>query len=106
MRGVTDQLGPTQPERIDMTTNTNITAEEHYFGCCPTCHQYDGYLNIGKGHWFYCSEHKIRWCIGSNLFSSWQDETEEDQRTAYAALDFGSYTEVTCEESHCPEVKR
>jgi hypothetical protein len=88
------------------TYGPDYPQQEHYWGCCPTCHQYDGYINIGRGHWFYCGEHKIRWCTGSNLFSTWQNETDEEQRERYDALDFGNYTTVTCEESHCPEVKR
>jgi hypothetical protein len=50
----------------------------NYFGCCPQCGGNDGYLNLGRTHWFYCKTHKVTWCIGDNLFSSWQEETPED----------------------------
>jgi len=50
------------------------------FGGCPVCGKNDGYLNNGCDHWFYCEAHKIRWCFGENLFSSWKYETEEDFR--------------------------
>jgi hypothetical protein len=50
-----------------------------YFGGCPECGSQDGYLNIGQSHWVFCEKHQTRWCIGSNLFSSWRDETEEEQ---------------------------
>jgi hypothetical protein len=66
----------------------------NYFGVCPDCNKTDGYTNIGAGHWFFCKEHKTRWCIGSNLFSSWRDETEEEQRREYDELDFGSFKDV------------
>jgi hypothetical protein len=65
-----------------------------YFGVCPTCHKTDGYINIGRGHWFYCKEHSVTWLIGSNLFSSWRDQTEEQQREVYDQLGFEQFTEV------------
>ena len=45
-----------------------------YFGGCPRCRQNDGYLNIGRDHWFRCDRHRVKWLEGSNLFSSWRDE--------------------------------
>lgn len=51
---------------------------DNYFGVCPTCKKYSGCLNIGRDHWFYCKAHKTKWWIGSNIFSSWRNETEED----------------------------
>jgi hypothetical protein len=48
-----------------------------YFGLCPTCGQTDGYLNINRDHYFVCHEHKLRWLVGSNLFSTWRDEEPE-----------------------------
>ena len=46
------------------------------FGGCPRCRQNDGYLNIGRDHWFRCDRHRVKWLEGSNLFSSWRDENE------------------------------
>ena len=65
-----------------------------YFGLCPTCHKDDGYLNVGRTHWFYCKEHKKRWCVGSNLFSSWRDETEEQQRKFYDEVGMSEFETV------------
>ena len=65
-----------------------------YFGVCPICRKNDGYINIGRGHWFFCEEHKVRWYIGSNLFSSWQEETKEEQREIFDKLEFGNYQDV------------
>jgi hypothetical protein len=58
-----------------------------YFGGCPTCHTTDGYLNAGRGHWFVCDEHQVMWYVGSNLFSSWQRETEEEQRAKWSRIE-------------------
>jgi hypothetical protein len=66
----------------------------NYFGTCPECHKTDGYINIGKSHWFLCKKHRTRWWVGSNLFSSWRDQTEEEQRRLYDELDFGSFRKV------------
>ena len=51
---------------------------EHYFGGYPQCGDTDGYLNLGRDHWFFCAKHRTKWCCGSNLFSGWRDETVED----------------------------
>jgi hypothetical protein len=65
-----------------------------YFGACPYCGKNDGYVNIGRSHWFKCDEHQTRWLVGSNLFSSWQYETEAEQRAWYDAHNFGAWEEV------------
>jgi hypothetical protein len=65
-----------------------------YFGWCPKCKNNDGYLNIGREHWFLCKEHKVKWCVGYNLFSSWQHETEDEQRSIYDELDFGTFEKI------------
>lgn len=74
-----------------MTTEP-ITTDEH-FGGCPICGRTDGYLNVGRGHWFVCDAHKARWYAGYNLFSSWQDETEAEQRARFASVEH--YREAT-----------
>jgi hypothetical protein len=58
-----------------------------YFGGCPTCGRNDGLYNVYKQHWFVCHTHKVRWTIGSNLFSSWRDETEDEQRGRWAVVE-------------------
>jgi hypothetical protein len=68
--------------------------EDDRFGICPYCLNTMPYINIGSGHWFYCEKHKLRWYVGSNLFSSWQDETEEQQRKQFDEMDFGSYRQI------------
>jgi hypothetical protein len=73
-------------------------AEQHYWGVCPVCHKTDGFLNAGKTHIFICREHKTRWIVGANLFSSWRDETEEEQRALYDRVGVGEFEEVV---PHC-----
>lgn len=73
--------------------SVNVSEEESasHFGVCRECKHHDGYINIGREHWFYCRQHKTRWSAGSNLFSCWKDETEEEQRDTYEALEFGTF---------------
>jgi hypothetical protein len=59
---------------------TRLSDTSDYFGVCPTCRKTDGYVNVGRDHWFVCDEHRVRWCVGSNLFSSWRGETEAEQQ--------------------------
>jgi hypothetical protein len=79
-----------------MTTNETDTRKQDcgYFGLCPKCRNTDGYLNIGRTHHFFCDVHKTRWCGGQNLFSSWQYETEDEQRKTYEEKNFGAYEKV------------
>jgi hypothetical protein len=52
---------------------------EYFDNGCPACGRVGGtYLNIGKDHWKYCERHGLRWYFESDLFSSWQHETEDD----------------------------
>jgi hypothetical protein len=77
-----------------------------HFGACPHCRQFDGIMNVGKGHWLFCDEHKVRWFVGSNLFDSWKQETEEEQRAIYDAKDFGSYQDVSPYHPPSTDVRR
>ena len=60
------------------TPATQKVTTDSFFGGCPHCGKGNSYLNVGRDHWCYCPEHKTKWCIGSNPFSGWQEETEED----------------------------
>lgn len=85
---------------------TEITQEPHNkpFAECPKCSEENrdyskrdvGMYNVGRGHWYYCKPHKLTWCIGSNLFSGWRDQTEDEQRAIYDALGMESYEVVDC----------
>jgi len=72
------------------TTSTNDNADDR-FGICPHCGKTDGYVNVGRGHWFFCIEHRVKWYAGSNLFSSWHDETEEEQRRVFDEIGLGFF---------------
>ncbi len=62
------------------------------FGGCPYCGGYDVFLNIGRDHWIICRTHQVKWHIGSNLFSNWRNETEEQWlRNSY---ELAGYREV------------
>lgn len=55
---------------------------EHF--SCPKCNQpMTRYLNIGKSQWGTCTPCKVYWNFGYNLFSSWRDETREQQEATY-----------------------
>ena len=50
------------------------------FGLCPECGEDPVMLNVGRTHWAVCKENKVRWQVGSNLFSTWLHEDEETWR--------------------------
>jgi hypothetical protein len=56
-----------------------------YFGC-PECGQPSDYTNARSTHIGYCLPCQVSWIIGANLFSSWQYETEDEQRAQYEQL--------------------
>src|ERR1035437_4279819 len=69
-------------------------AVNHNFGVCPICHRTSDYLNVGNDHWFVCNEHKTKWAVGANLFSSCMDETPEQQRAEQEKIGFATYEKV------------
>lgn len=70
------------------------TPEVDYWGVCPTCHKNNGYINVGRSHWFFCKEHKVCWCAGIGLFSPADDETLKTQEAVYNELGMQNYKEV------------
>ena len=69
-----------------------IQSDTH-FGSCPLCGNNDGYVNLGKEHWFICREHKKKWYAGSNLFEEWKDQTVSHTLKVQALLE--SYTDAS-----------
>lgn len=61
-------------------------------GCCPACGKSDGFVNLGKEHWFICREHKMKWFGGSDLIEDWKDQTIAQALSVKALLE--GYTEV------------
>src|SRR5262249_48756857 len=72
---------------------------DDHFGLCPKCLADPVMLNIERNHFAICKEHKVYWPVGSNLFSAWRHETEEDWQRNANLLE--TYTEVKC--SYLPE---
>lgn len=70
----------------------SVPCDDPKFGRCPTCGRNDGYLNLGREHWFKCDEHGLKWWGGENLFSTWRDETSEIWKSNDELL--GDYLEV------------
>ena len=76
----------------EVMTDAEKRASEHYFGGCPECGGNDGFVNIGKLHYFVCDTHKTKWWVGSNLFSCWRRQDEEIWEQNFAML--AEYREV------------
>lgn len=80
-------------EKVELRDwDDEIVETEEYFGGCPECGRTDGFLNVGRSHWFICKQHKTKWCVGSNLFSSWRYESEVDWERNRARL--ASYRKI------------
>jgi len=76
---------------MDEARTPNVTTDE-YFGGCPCCGKTDGYFNLRRNHFFVCHEHRVKWIVGENLFSSWRQETPDDwERNAKR---FSEYADV------------
>jgi hypothetical protein len=67
---------------------------DDHFGLCPHCKKTDGYANAGKSHRFYCKEHKVSWCVGSNLFSDWRGQTEDEQRRIWNEIGLNDFANI------------
>jgi hypothetical protein len=60
---------------------TNIG--DGYWGLCPVCHKTDGCVtDVAMRHFYFCKQHKVRWCVGQNLFSIWMvyDAEQRERR--------------------------
>jgi hypothetical protein len=88
---------------MTMTTEAQQNADD-YFGVCPQCGKRDGCLNVGRTHWSYCKEHKTKWFAGSNMWSSWRDETLEEQRRKYDEVGLGDFTDIAEEREELASV--
>ena len=65
---------------------------DRFFGGCPRCGREDGYLNVGRAHWFVCHKHRTRWLRGMNLFGSWRHESKSDWTKNWKTI--AAYEEV------------
>jgi hypothetical protein len=60
-----------------------------FHGCpkCPESKGPDAVYNAGRLHRGACHTHRTTWILGSNLFSSWRDETEQQQRERWREIE-------------------
>ncbi len=70
------------------------TQTKHYFDACPECGDTDGYVNVGRSHWFTRDTHKTKWCIGAGLFSSCKEESEAEQQRVLDEIEFDQFRVV------------
>jgi hypothetical protein len=49
-------------------------------------------VNLGKEHWFICSDHETKWFVDINLFEGWQNQTVAQVKGIEAMLD--NYKEI------------
>jgi hypothetical protein len=75
-------------------SQTSAMQPNYYFGACPQCQKTDGYTNIGPHQWFFCKTHKVKWWAGTNIFSDWRDETEDEQRANYGGIGLGEFKHI------------
>ena len=71
----------------ERTEHTEKVEEHNPFGECPVCGGGGEYRNIYRHHFFFCDEHRLVWMTGTNVFSSWREETVEDWRAAWEHLE-------------------
>jgi hypothetical protein len=78
-----------------MTTIKTAPKIDKDWGVCPQCHGNDGMLYLGKSHWHYCKQHKVMWTTGSNIFSGWRLQTEDEQRRIYEEIGCKDFEIIT-----------
>ncbi len=64
-----------------MSTDIERPRSTFYFGACPSCGS-PGLLSwVDTENWMSCPSCKVRWCIGSGLFTppDYQDEEAEER---------------------------
>jgi hypothetical protein len=86
------RICPPNPELREVNQMTDTKVFNDYFGGCPECGGNHGCVSIGRDHWIVCHDHKTKWWIGSNLFSTWRDLSPAEHRWHERVL--ASYTKV------------
>ncbi len=71
---------------LTRSTPVTDTRPDSPFGACPICGAPGVCLNIEREHWFVCHQHRTRWCVGRNLFSSWRSEDEAVWQRNHATI--------------------
>lgn len=84
-------------ERTEKRERSDTDNSPDRFGGCPVCGGSDGFLNVGRTHWFVCHKHSTKWCIGSHWFRSSRFDGDVWQENLQL---LSKYREVT---PVCPE---
>lgn len=75
-----------------------------HFGVCPRCFHTDGCLHVGRDEWFVCHNCKVKWLIGSNLFSAWREMTDEEfEKNAELLNSYAEIEAISCIEGPMPK---
>ena len=81
--------------------NSDPHEVDDYCGLCPKCVAEFGipangypFVNCGSAHWFFCELHRVMWCFGCNIFSSWKDQTEAEQEEIFISLGLETFEHV------------
>ena len=93
----TTEPGPVTTARLcqsclDAFTAQNRVRSDPYFGLCECERPASRYVNVNRNHFMLCDDCRTYWCAGSNLFSSWRDETKEEWARNAALLQ--TYREI------------
>ena len=73
-----------------MSYENEASRYDENFGNCPKCNRTHGCRSVGREHWYVCHTHKMKWCIGWNVFTVEQTTGEFVENL----LLLGTYTEV------------
>lgn len=71
---------------VEVMPTEEAFGQREHFGVCPLCGANDGYMDIGRGHWFLCRRHQFAHFGGSNLMSSWRTTSEAQTRENMATF--------------------
>ena len=69
-----------------MSKEVYFDRDKNRFGHCGVEGHNNFIRNLRRDHWMCCDQCKLKWYIGSNLFSTWCDETEEDWRRNFEII--------------------
>jgi len=73
--------------------------DDRFWGCpeCPPSRGPDAIYNAGKAHRAACHTHRTTWLLGSNLFSAWREESEQEQRDRWREIE--DYRDLDAEDN-------
>ncbi len=84
------QIDKPKAERHKAIMGTVISfpdKQDDRLGLCPKCRKPPDILNVERNQYGVCHKHKVAWLVGTNQFSSWQQEDEIKWRLNAELLD-------------------